>query len=71
MNSHDTFVLGINENHEIIFLKGYDYSTQKDEAQSDLKYVQDNFKSWYITGMDRWTLVDGEETLSFKIKRNK
>ncbi len=53
--THDTFVIGI-KGGEIVFLKTYDYKNKMDEAQADLKYVQDNYDGYYISHVGRWML---------------
>ena len=56
--SHDTVVLGFDEKGNVVFLKSYDYSKQKDEAQSDLKLVIDDGMGWRISAISHLTLSD-------------
>jgi heme O synthase-like polyprenyltransferase len=55
VNTHDTFVIGGKEG-KITFIKGYIYSQQKEEAQSDLTFVQKEFDFWYISHVGNWSL---------------
>ena len=55
--THETIVLGFNERGEVIFLKSYHYMTQKNEAQSDLKWVIDNCNHWEIGSVTEWKLT--------------
>ena len=55
--THETFVIGFNENGDVIFLKSYEYLKQKDEAQSDLKWVIDNCHHWEIGAAREWKLM--------------
>lgn len=69
--THDTFLIGI-ANGRITFLKSYDYLKQKDEAQSDLKYVSDeeNFTGYYISHVGQWILEhrdDGALPINIKM----
>lgn len=54
--SHETFVIGFNKESEIVFFKSYIYLKQKDEAQSDLKWVRDNCHHWVIGAASEWKL---------------
>lgn len=57
MKSHDTVVIGLNEQKEVVFLKSYYYASQKIEAQSDLSWVKANCKGgWWLTGLRDWKL---------------
>lgn len=55
--THETFVVGFNENDEIIFFKSYEYKSQKNEAQLDLKWVRDNCHHWEIGSASEFVLV--------------
>ena len=48
MTTHDTYVLGKNNNDEVVFLKTYIYENQKQEAQKDLKEIIDAGLVWKI-----------------------
>lgn len=45
---HDTYVLGINEENEIVFFKTYNYQIDSDEAQADLYKIQQDKLNWQI-----------------------
>jgi hypothetical protein len=55
--THETFAIGFNEAGQIIFFKSYEYLKQKDEAQSDLKWVIDNCHHWELGAAKEWVLV--------------
>lgn len=57
MASHETFVIGFNKDGEVIFFKSYQYTKQKEEAQSDLKWVIDNCHHWEIGAATEWKLT--------------
>lgn len=70
--SHDTFVIG-GKLGRIVFIKGYEYEKQKEEAQTDLEFVQnkDNFDFWYISHVGGWILkskLDAGEEMPISIK---
>lgn len=44
----ETYVLGINTENEIAFFKTYNYESEKDEAQKDLKEIQEQNLIWEI-----------------------
>lgn len=46
--SHDTVVTGWDKEGNVVFLKGYYYDRQKDEAQSDLSMIIDAGFAWRI-----------------------
>ncbi|MDM1542009.1 hypothetical protein [Empedobacter sp. 189-2] len=45
---HDTYVIGINEENEIVFFKTYNYQIDSDEAQADLYKIQQDKLNWQI-----------------------
>lgn len=55
--THETFVIGFNDKGEVIFFKSYRYKEQKDEAQSDLKWVIDNCHHWELGAATEWKLT--------------
>ena len=54
--SHCTTVIGMDETGKCVFLKSYDYSKQKDEAQADLKMVIDAGLGWRICAISQLTV---------------
>ncbi len=62
MKTHDTIVVGIDKDDNIIFFKSFDYSAQRNEAQEAFKYVSETFPTWYISGLnsDSWRLTAKE-----------
>lgn len=46
--SHDTTVIGWDNDGNVVFLKSYYYDRQKDEAQADLKMITDAGFAWRI-----------------------
>lgn len=56
--SHCTTVIGIDENGKCMFLKSYNYSKQKDEAQADLKMVIDSGLAWRICAISQLTVSE-------------
>lgn len=60
--THETFVVGFNDQSQVVFFKSYEYLKQKEEAQSDLKWVQDNCNHWEIGAASEWLLVHEDST---------
>jgi hypothetical protein len=58
-SSHETFLIGFNAAGEVIFFKSYQYLQQKEEAQSDLLWVQDknNCDHCEIGAASEWKLT--------------
>lgn len=54
--THDTFVIGGNKGR-IVFIKGYEYAKQKEEAQSDLALVEKTYEFWFISHVGNWILT--------------
>lgn len=46
--SHDTALIGWDGAGNLVFLKGYNYGSQKNEAQADLKRLDDAGLTWRI-----------------------
>ncbi len=68
--THETFVIGINKDGDITFLKSYDYLNQKEEAQSDVKWVQENCHAWHMGAMTEYRISHiefGEAVSNHKI----
>lgn len=40
--THETFLIGFNEQSQVVFFKSYRYKTDKDIAQLDFKWVSEN-----------------------------
>lgn len=55
--THETFLVGFNEQSQVIFFKSYQYEKQKSEAQLDLKWVIDNCHHWEIGAASEWLLI--------------
>ena len=60
VQSHDTCLIGIDNEGKISFFKSYCYLVQKEEAQSDLRWVQEYCHSWNIGGLSGWILQNTE-----------
>lgn len=56
VGTHETFVIGFDKEGSVVFLKSYTYLQQKEEAQSDLKWVIGNCNSWQLSAMTEWRL---------------
>lgn len=59
--SHDTVVIGWDKDGKVVWLKSYNYkgsAKQADQAQADLRFVQDNFPSWRICAIECLKLSD-------------
>lgn len=56
--SHCTTVIGMDKEGKCVFLKSYDYSKQKDEAQADLKMVIDAGLAWRICAVSQLTVSE-------------
>lgn len=56
LKSHCTAVVGMDEKGIVVFLKSYDYATQKEECQRDLSIVQEKYHAWLLTRIDRLTI---------------
>ena len=61
MKTHETFLIGMNKDGQIEFLKSYEYLKQKDEAQADFKWVSDNFHSFQFGAMNAFQIGHIEE----------
>ena len=66
-NSHETFIVGFNDKQQVIFFKSYEYLKQKDEAQSDLKWVQENCDHWEIGAASEWLLIHEDSIYEINI----
>lgn len=51
MTTHDTILLGFRDN-KLCLVKTFDYPNEKEQAQSDLKHVIDNYDGWIIGQID-------------------
>ncbi len=72
--SDDTFVIGVKDG-KVAFIKTFDYSAEKEEAQKTLSFVQDEniFSGWYISACSEWIMghrYDDERKLLISIPIN-
>jgi len=55
--THETFLIGFDESGDAIFFKSYDYTRQKDEAQADVTWVQNNCDHWEFGAASEFKLI--------------
>lgn len=65
--THETFVVGYNNENRVVFFKSYIYNIQKEEAQNDLKWVIDNLHHWEIGAASEWCLVHEDNVFEINI----
>lgn len=60
MQSHDTLLIGTDENDKIVFIKTYDHSTQHEEMYQDLKEVKEAGLEWRIGGIETFIIKEAK-----------